>query len=223
MDYLQKALQQLKQFTKSDLTKRISDLEFILKNRDALAVQNRLDTEQVTEPLLKSALTIKEMASQIDVIVHAVGIMISLPYILEKGETVQSLSLGAGNTGKAFDLETDLRIAEFKFINWRGGAESIRQNQLFKDLFTLAIYDTTKSKHLYLTGAEIPLKFLNNSKRVLSSVLSKNETIKEQFYSIYGTKYKDVSSYYNDVKHTVTIVDLMSIVPAFQDANNLNS
>ena len=217
MDDLHKALQDLKQFTRSDLTKRISALESMLKNRDALAVKKSLDTEQITEPLLQSALTIKQVASQIDVIVHAVGIMVSLPYILEKGEVVQSLSLGAGNTGKDFDLETDFRIAEFKFINWRGGAESIRQNQLFKDLFNLAVCNTTKSKYLYLTGAEIPLKFLNNSKRALSSVLSKNEAIKEQFYSIHGDKYKTVSSYYHEVKHTVKIVDLTSIVPAFQD------
>ena len=219
MDDLQQALTQLKQFSKSDLTRRISDLEFILSNRDALSVKSRLDTEQVTGPLLKSALTIKQVASQIDVIVHAVGIMVSLPYILGKGEVVQSLSLGAGNTGKVFDLETDLRIAEFKFINWRGGAEAIRQNQLFKDLFTLAAYNTSKSKFLYLTGAEIPLRFLNSSNRALSSVMSKNEAIKDQFYSTYGDNYKTVSSYYHAVKHTVNIIDLARIVPEFENVD----
>jgi RNA polymerase sigma-70 factor (ECF subfamily) len=33
---------------------------------------------------------------------------------LEPGELVQSLSLGAGNTGRAHDLETDRRIDEFR-------------------------------------------------------------------------------------------------------------
>ncbi len=213
MDDIQKALKNLKQFANNDLTQRISDLEFILSNRDAMAVKHRLEAECITEPLLQSALTIKQVASQIDVIVHALGIMVALPYILENGEVIQSLSLGAGNTGKAFDLETDLRIAEFKFINWRGGAEAIRQNQLFKDLFSLASYKTTKRRFLYLTGAEIPLRFLNNSNRALTSVLSKNEGVKSQFYDIYGDKYKTVSSYYYGVRHIVTVVDLATVVP----------
>ena len=51
---------------------------------------------------------------QINVIVHAVGILVALPKILELGELVQSLSLGAGNTGRAHDLETDRRIDEFR-------------------------------------------------------------------------------------------------------------
>lgn len=54
-------------------------------------------------------------------IMHAAGIMVALPWILESGEIVESLSLGAGNTGRDHDLETNRRIAEFKFIDWRGG------------------------------------------------------------------------------------------------------
>lgn len=214
---IQTALTDLKQFAQSDLTRRISGLESRLSNRDSLSLKSQLENEQVTESLLNSALNIKQVASQIDVIVHAVGIMVSLPYILEKGEVVQALSLGAGNTGKAFDLETDLRIAEFKFINWRGGSEAIRQNQLFKDLFCLAAHSTSKKKDLYLTGAEIPLRFLSNSKRSLNSVMSKNEAIKDQFYSTYGDKYKTVSSYFHAVKHTVNIIDLARVVPTFKN------
>ena len=56
----------------------------------------------------------KRSAGQINVIVHAVGILVALPKILEPGELVQSLSLGAGNTGRAHDLETDRRIDEFR-------------------------------------------------------------------------------------------------------------
>ena len=86
--------------------------------------------------MLQSAFQIKSVAGQINVIVHAVGILLSLPEILREGEEVISLSLGAGSTGKDFDLETNLSIAEFKFIQWRGGAEAIRQNQVFKDFYS---------------------------------------------------------------------------------------
>lgn len=214
MEDLQKALTDLKQFAKADLTQRIADLEYLLMNRELTVIKQQLDKEKISEPLLKSSLLIKKMSSQIDVIVHAVGIMVSLPYLLEEGEIVQSLSLGAGNTGKSFDLETDRRIAEFKFISWKGGPESIRQNGLFKDFFSLVISEKDKDKYIYLTGKEIPIKFFN-SRRSLSSILSKNDATKELFYKTYGDKYKVVSEYYNDVKDAVNIVDLNSLVPAF--------
>ena len=43
-----------------------------------------------------AALLVKRSAGQINVIVHAVGILVALPKILEPGELVQSLSLAAG-------------------------------------------------------------------------------------------------------------------------------
>ena len=69
--------------------------------------------------LLTASYLVKSLAGQINVIIHAVGILTALPEILEENERVEYLSLGAGNTGRQFDLETDRRIAEFKFINWK--------------------------------------------------------------------------------------------------------
>ena len=56
-----------------------------------------------------AALLVKRSAGQINVIVHAVGILVALRKILEPGELVQSLSIGAGNTGRAHDLENAIR------------------------------------------------------------------------------------------------------------------
>ncbi len=100
-------------------------------------------TQNITASLLDSAFILKEVAGQINVIVHAVGILIALPHILREGEVIQSLSLGAGNTGKAFDLETDWRVAEFKFIQWRGG-----QSQSGKILFSKISMGWLRQKHL---------------------------------------------------------------------------
>ena len=72
----------------------------------------------------------------------------------------------------AFDLETNLRVAEFKFINWRGGTETIRQNGVFKDYLLLALHPTAKRKHLYLLGTDHAVKFLRGG-RALSSVLNR--------------------------------------------------
>jgi hypothetical protein len=63
-------------------------------------------------------------------VIHALGILLCLPHILRPGEVIDYVSLGAGNTGRAFDLETSLRVAEFKFIHGQGGPGSIRQNSL---------------------------------------------------------------------------------------------
>jgi hypothetical protein len=94
---------------------------------------------------------IKGLAAQIDVILHTVGILLSLPHVLLPGERIISLSLGAGNTGRDCDMETDQQIAEFKFIKWKG-ADTFRQNTLFVDLFHLAEADTNKRRVLYVTG-----------------------------------------------------------------------
>jgi hypothetical protein len=120
------------------------------------------------------------MAGQINVVVHTLGILASLPHILRPGEVIESLSLGAGNTGRRHDLETDLRVAEFKFISWRGGAEAIRQNTLFVDLFNLANSPTSKPREMYVVGKEQPLKFLNNN-RSIRSVLSKHSSTQVRF------------------------------------------
>jgi hypothetical protein len=71
---------------------------------------------------------------------------------LEDSERIEAVSLAAGNTGKPFDLVTDRRIAEFTFIDWKGGSESIRKQKLFKDFYRLAEADTTKRRYLYFLG-----------------------------------------------------------------------
>lgn len=198
--------------TPDHLTNRIGALERALAGRTREELTETLEHESVTPTIFDAARTIKGLAGQINVTIHAVGLLLSLPYILEPDERVESLSLGAGNTGKKHDLETDRRIAEFKFITWRGGPESIRQNGLFIDLFNLASADTTKRRTLYVTGKERPLKFLNN-RRALRSVLSKNRSVADRFLALYGDNFKFVSEYYATVAHRVDIVDLAEVVP----------
>lgn len=97
---------------------------------------------------LRAAAELTCQAGQINVTMHALGILLCLPHLLGPSERVEYGSLGAGNTGRAFDLETNIRVAEFTFINWRGGSESIRQNGASKDHLMLALSPATKRKHL---------------------------------------------------------------------------
>jgi hypothetical protein len=208
------ALERLTEFAGADqLTARIAELEFDLERAAAEDVPHRLREDGIDELLLRAALDVKRVAGQINVIVHAVGILVSLPYVLEPGEVIQSLSLGAGNTGRSHDLETDRRIAEFKFIDWKGGPESIRQNSLFVDLFNLASAVTEKRRVLYVVGKEKPISFLTN-RRALTSVLSKNAAVEARFRQLHGTQYSVVREYYAAVRDLVEIVDLADVVPA---------
>lgn len=167
----------------------------------------------ITDDVMAAALLVKAMSGQIHVVVHAVGILTALPYVLADDEVIESLSLGAGNTGRGHDLETDRQIAEFKFIEWRGGAESIRQNTLFVDLFNLATANTSKRRVLYVVGKAMPLKFLDN-RRALTSVLSKNAAVADRFRELHGDTFRTVGDYYGSVRDVVEIVDLRDLVPA---------
>lgn len=205
----------VKTFQTDSLKTKISSMEKGFHGADSEKSTKLLMENQIDLYLIQSALGIKEVAKQIDVIVHALGILISLPYILKEGEIVESLSLGAGNTGRDFDLETNLRVAEYKFGNWRGSSEAIRQNQLFKDFYKLAEYNGNKEKYLYVIGVDIPLSFLNG-RRSLASIMSRNRKLWDSFKIKYGDRFSVVSEYFLYKKQEVSIIDLKEVAPIFE-------
>ena len=194
----------------TNLASEIAKLENALRFKQPSLVSEVIGLNSTGIDFVNSASIVKKAISQIDVIIHAYGILNLLPIILEHDEVIEYLSLGAGNTGKNFDLETNKRIAAFKFINWSGSHDTIRQNTTFKDLFSLAECSTNKQRFLYVLNKGFVLKFLLNN-RAIKSVL--NKTAYEKFIQIHGSKYKTVSEYYNDKKHLVQIVDIKDIYP----------
>jgi hypothetical protein len=119
---------------------------------------------------------------------------------------VEYVSLGAGNTGKAFDLETNFRVAEFKFIKWRGH-DAVRQDSVFKDFVLLAESETKKRKYLYLFGTDHALKFLNGG-RSLKSVLNRSQTAKDRLTERFGNNLTTVRDYYSASRDKVMIEDV---------------
>lgn len=204
---IDKALRALEAFQGSSLTKSLSDIEGSIIGSEADDVKSFCLDRGIDDTFMDSALAVKRVASQINVIIHAAGILQSLPGIIQPGEKVESVSLGAGNTGRLFDLETNMRVAEYKFIDWQGGAESIRQNGIFKDFFDLAEYETHKEKYLYVIGTEYPLKFFNGG-RALTSVLSRRPKILTCIQEKYGDNITKVRDYYELKKAEVTICDV---------------
>ena len=196
-------------FMGTDLTVTISRIESAVRGLSVEHCGEFLESEGVDGETLAAAVELKSLASQINVTIHALGILLCLPHILEAGEIVEYTSLGAGNTGRKFDLETNRRIAEFKFIRWRGGAEAIRQNSIFKDFFILEEYKTSKRKCLYVLGTQHVQKFLQGG-RALNSVLSRNNKLRNTYFERFGERFKTVGEYYAVHRSKVHIEDVTS-------------
>lgn len=205
------AIHLLQTFRGADLTGTIDRIEKALKGISADEYSTVLATTGAEAEVLGAAGLIKQLAGQINVVIHALGILLCLPHILKRGEVIDYVSLGAGNTGRAFDLETNQRIAEFKFIRWQGGPESIRQNSLFKDFYELVEHETPKEKYLYVLGTEHGEKFFNGG-RALSSVL-RTATLRNKFTKRFGDQYRTVRDYYLPRKGLVVIQDVSPFVP----------
>ncbi|MER9335325.1 hypothetical protein NKJ06_15220 [Mesorhizobium sp. M0293] len=201
------AIRLLSKFAGENLTRTLSRIETDVRGLTADQALGFLKAAGAERDVLAAAGEMKRLACQIDVTIHALGILLCLPHVLEPGERVEYVSLGAGNTGRQFDLETDRRIAEFKFINWRGGSESIRQNSIFKDFFMLADSNSTKRKILYLLGTAHALKFLHGG-RSIKSVLSRGDKVQVLFFERFGDRYRKVKGYFHDHHHAVSIVDV---------------
>ena len=204
-------LARLDRFAGGDLTQKLARIEREAKGVTAENWVPLLEQTHATHEALAEAAELKRLAGQVNVTIHALGILLCLRHILEPGERVESLSLGAGNTGKRFDLETSRRVAEFKFIRWRGGSESIRQNDTFKDFYLLAAHVTSKRKHLFLLGTEHALRFFRGG-RQLTSVLSKNEDVRQRFFGEFGGTFRTVGDYYAAHESEVEIGDVSAWV-----------
>jgi hypothetical protein len=204
---LNQAIELIQGFQGQSLKDNLSCIESDIIGLGAERLGGFCENRGINDLLMASALSIKQIAGQINVIIHAAGILGSLPRILEPGEVVENVSLGAGNTGRKFDLETNRRVAEYKFIDWKGGAESIRQNGIFKDFFELAEYETEKRKFLYVVGTNHALRFLQSG-RTLNSILSKQPEILKRISQKYGTAMAKVRDYYALKKTEVTVCDI---------------
>ncbi len=159
------------------------------------------------DKIYQNSLEAKKLFSQINTIIHATGILVYLKHILNKSEKIESLSLGAGNTNKQFDVITNIRIAEFKFIDWKKSANTVRENSFFCDYLKLGFERTNKKKEIYINNKNIVLNFLNGSRNI-DSVLSRNQNLKNEFIKLYKNKYKTVKDYYLDKKSEVKIIDI---------------
>ena len=156
------------------LTLTVSGLEAQLAGANADAAARVAANTALDHQLIAAALIVRERVGVLDSLIHAAVITQTLPLLLEDGEIVlKRPSLAAGNDAeRIFDLETNLRVAEFKVAQWKG-ADSLRQRGLVADLVGLAMDATGRRRQLFVVGAR-PKHFLQTSGRTIDSLLSKS-------------------------------------------------
>jgi hypothetical protein len=210
---IEDALSLVSRFKGGDLAETISCIESSLKGADFVRLQDVSQARGIGLDLLHAVAAVKRASAQIDVVIHAVGILLALPHILGENEEIVSTSLGAGSAHSDFDLVTSDRIAEFKFIYWQGGAESVRKQTLFQDFYRLAREADPKPKELYLLNTEIPLRFLRGG--TSTTGLLRNRKLAREFALQYGERYSAVGQFYAAHQAKVTLVNLIKIAPEF--------
>ncbi|WP_231627096.1 PE-PGRS family protein [Streptomyces apocyni] len=195
------------------LTAAIAALEHQLQGADAQHAADTAAAGGVDADLLVSALTTRENLGRLNDLIHATGIMLALPFILDEGEKVTNRpSLGAGNDpSRPYDLETDQRVAEFKLSRWRG-ADAARKRQTFKDLVMLAADQSGRQADLYVVGPE-PARFLRSSASTAAWALDRSPGARRTFQSVFGSLDVPVHEFTATHAHHVRVTDLCDILP----------
>src|SRR4051812_24443464 len=93
---LGRAVALLQAFGAADLTRTLSKIEVSLRGVTAENCSAALAAYGAQKEVLAAAGLLKQILGQINVMVHAVGILLCLPHLLQPGETVEYVSLGAG-------------------------------------------------------------------------------------------------------------------------------
>jgi hypothetical protein len=195
------------------LTEVIGSLERALEGADRTVAAQAATSAGVTAELLAAAITVRARLGRINDLVHAAGIALALPHLLDDGERIMTRpSLAAGNDpSRPYDLRTDRRAAEFKFAQWKG-ADAMRKRQTFKDLVLLAASDAPRAE-LFVVGVE-PAHFLRTCTSSASWGLDRAKAVRALFESKFGSLDTTIAQFTETHAAHVTITDICTLLPA---------
>ncbi|MFF7645237.1 PE-PGRS family protein [Streptomyces canus] len=195
------------------LTAAIAGLERDLEGRHAGDVAETVAARGIGPELLVAGLTVREGLGRLNDLIHAAGIVLALPHLLEDGETIAVRpSLAAGNDpSRPFDLETDRRVAEFKLSRWRG-ADAMRKRQTFKDLVMLAADRSGRRAELFVVGPE-PGRFLRTSKATAVWGLNRTPHAHRAFEESFGSPDIPIAQFTAQHAAHVRVTDLCDVLP----------
>jgi hypothetical protein len=84
----------------------------------------------------------------------------------------------------------------------------------------MAEHETPREKYLYVFSAELVVQFLNGG-RAMSSVLSRNETLRKKSTKKFRNRYRTVREYYLSRKASAVIADVSPFVPGLVPAGEV--
>ena len=194
------------------LTDSIAALESALKGADRAGAAQAAASAGITVDLLAAAVTVRARLGRISDLVHAAGIVLALPALLEEGERIEVLpSLAAGNDPKRpYDLQTDRRAVEFKFSQWKG-ADAMRKRQTFKDFVLLAASDAPRAE-LLVVGPE-PERFLRTCTSTAAWGLDRTPAARAAFALKFGALDVSIAEFTASHAARVAITDVCTLLP----------
>ena len=216
---LHEAVEVLADFMGSQgLTTRIATLEHQLVGASQSDVAAIVEGSEISRDTLAAALAVRVTLGRINDVVHATVIALTLPLILEAGETVSNRpSLAAGNDpSRPFDLETTQRVAEFKVSVWRG-ADAMRKRGAFADLVHLALDESGRKKQLFVVGRG-PIDFLAKTTSPASWGLNRSSPkLREKFVERFGPLDVAIRDFKAGPGAEVEVVDLAQLLPGLEE------
>lgn len=197
---------------RAPLTDSITSLEEALEGSTQAQVEGLLEAAGVSSGLLQDALIVRARIGRVSDVIHATAIALSLPELLQPGEVMARPSLGAGNDKtRPFDLETDLRVAEFKLARWTG-SDAMRKRQTFKDLVHLAAEGSERAAELYVLG-ERPIRFLRTSRSSARWALDRFGATQRLFQASFGSLDMPIADFTDSPGAHVKLVNLEERLP----------
>jgi hypothetical protein len=202
------------------LKKVVADLEYALNSADSAEV-TRVTTAaglggSVGKSVFEAAVLTRQQLGRLNDLVHAAGISLALPLLLEPGEELSNRpSLAAGNDpSRPFDVETDRRIMEFKFGVWQSGSNAARKRAVFHDLVHLAADQSGRRAELYLVGSQ-PAKFLRTTTSKVSWALNRQaEKTRELYEDRFGATDIPIPRFTGGPAAHVQLIDLGTVIPS---------
>lgn len=201
------------------LTSVVAGLEHRLQSADADEVTRESAAEHIDEELLAAAVTLRKQIGRLNDLIHAAGICLALPAVMQPGERMANRpSLAAGNDPtRPFDVETDRRVAEFKFAVWTG-ADAMRKRGVFHDLVHLAADNSGRRAQLFVVGPQ-PIKFLRTSKSSAHWALTRgSDNTRSLFEARFGPTTMPIREFTSGPAAQVELLDLGTTMPALAAA-----
>ena len=195
------------------LGQRIASLEGDLAGKNGEAAATVVAAHGLTPATFSASLVIREELGKLSDLIHATGIALALPHLLEPGEVLKTPSLAAGNDpGRLYDVETNVRAAEFKFARWTNGGNGGREKDLFKDLVLLTQASRSLRAEIYVRGPR-PARFLAGQASARKQ-LKGSQPVLAVFDAQVSDPELSVAAYVSANAQHVRVIDLEHAVPS---------